>query len=555
VLAANRRWKFIAELMKSCLVLLLAIAMTSCNRASATIPNVANTSTRPLIMLPADGSLGEVNTPENIAQLSPSFDRFQPQVKILSPQPNETLQDDRVRVELQVNDLPIFKQPDLGLGPHLHLILDKNTYQPVYDLNQPIEFEHLSPGTHTLRVFASRPWHESFKNEGAYAQTTFHVLTPSGENNPDSKLPLLTYSRPVGTYGAEPIMLDFYLTNAPSHFVAQGSGETIADWRVKATVNDQSFILDRWSPIYLSGFRRGKNWVRLELIDDRGHPIANVYNDTIVLVNYDPQLKDGLAKLIQGKIDPNLAQSLVDPNYTAAKPAPVVPTPTRSPVVVPTPTPTPETPPIVVTPTPVPIASPSPTPTPSIAPEITSVPQEIAPSPPPKPAPTPSEPIALPAPTVAPEPAPVVTPSPSPISLPPAAKSIPTPEIVPSPAIKLSTPPPVPSISPIVETPKVAPSIAPSPAPEGVTPPIPAPVAAEADAKTWQTKAIEVLKVAQAKTKEFTNSIPPQAEKFGNKLKIWFNNAIDRVRAMRNAAVESTPPTPSDIPLPSSQTE
>ncbi len=91
---------------------------------------------------------------------------------------------------------------------------------------------------------------------------------------------------------------------------------------MKATVNDQSFILDRWSPIYLSGFRRGKNWVRLELIDDRGHPIANVYNDTIVLVNYDPQLQDGLAKLIQGKLDSNLAQSLVDPNYTATKPAP-----------------------------------------------------------------------------------------------------------------------------------------------------------------------------------------------------------------------------------------
>jgi hypothetical protein len=151
------------------------------------------------------------------------------------------------------------QRPRSGLGPHLHVILDNQPYQAVYDLDKPLVFEDLPPGTHTLRVFRLPPWHESFKNEGAYAQTTFHIFTKTTDNNPDPALPLLTYSRPTGSYGAEPIMLDFYLTNAPLHLVAQESADDdIADWRIRVTANGQSFVLDRWQPVYLKGFKRGK---------------------------------------------------------------------------------------------------------------------------------------------------------------------------------------------------------------------------------------------------------------------------------------------------------
>jgi hypothetical protein len=70
---------------------------------------------------------------------------------------------------------------------------------------------------------------------------------------------VLTYSRPTGSYGAEPIMLDFYLTNAPLHLVAQENpDDEIADWRIRVTVNGESFVLDRWQPVYLKGFKPGK---------------------------------------------------------------------------------------------------------------------------------------------------------------------------------------------------------------------------------------------------------------------------------------------------------
>jgi len=40
-------------------------------------------------------------------------------------------------VQLQVQDLPIFKNQELDMGPHLHVILDNQPYIAVYDLDQP----------------------------------------------------------------------------------------------------------------------------------------------------------------------------------------------------------------------------------------------------------------------------------------------------------------------------------------------------------------------------------------------------------------------------------
>lgn len=290
------------------------------------------------------GRVAEVSPPETLQELRQSLERYQPQVKILSPRPDQVLQDDRISVRLQVQDLPIFQNEEFELGPHLHVILDNQPYQAVYDTREPLVLEGLSPGTHTLRVFASRPWHESFKNEGAYAQTTFHLFTKTPENNPDPTQPLLTYSRPKGSYGAEPIMLDFYLTNAPLHLIAQENPEDeILDWRIRCTINGESFIFDRWQPIYLKGLKPGKNWVQLELLDEKGEPFPNPFNNTVRLINYEPNGKDTLSKLVRGELSADAVRGIVDPNDVPAPPAPE-PIPEPTPVPAPEPTPEPSTP-------------------------------------------------------------------------------------------------------------------------------------------------------------------------------------------------------------------
>jgi hypothetical protein len=639
--SANLKGKLVAGLLGSCLAIGLTIGMTGCERSMATTPNSSATSTINNPLATTDGPLAEVNIPISIARLAPSLEKFQPQVKIISPQPDQILTDDLVSVKLNVKDLPLFKSPELGLGNHLHVILDKQTYQGVSDLTQPLVFKNLAAGTHTLRIFASRPWHESFKNPGAYAQTTFHVLTKTAENNPDPQQPLLTYSRPTGTYGVEPIMLDYYLTNAPTHLAAQGSSEQIPDWRIRATVNDQRFIIDQWTPIYLQGFKQGKNWVRLELIDDRGNPIPNVYNDTLSIFTYDPQAKDSLTKLIKGEIDPDLARTIVDPNYPAAKsvslpapiaaPTPVIPTPIPSPAIVTPPTtvvkplPSPvviSTPQSSPTPKPVVVPSPQPSTSPSPSPIVIPTPQPIAsPSPvviaPPQPALTPSpaviapQPLPIPIPVVIVPAQPSPSPSPAPVQIPAPATVSPTPTpmagvernnpthnqpftqpqtspspappaTVPSPAAvstnqpapvvtptPLATPAPIgsstqPQANPIenrVPTPsqpknaqpnpvslepatsiRRSPAAAPTPqlTPVPSQSPISSPTPAsnpliEAPAQpAWQQKAIELVKFAGVKTREFTNTIPAKAQRFGQNVQVWAGKAIETVKSWRN---------------------
>ena len=272
-------------------------------------------------MIQPAAKIEEVSPPEVIQQLGQVLDRYRPQISISSPRPDEILPDNTVTVELQVRDLPLFSDPQLEMGPHLEIILDNQPYTTVYDLNQPLVFEDLSPGTHTLRVFASRPWHESFKNEGAYAQTTFHVFTKTQDNNPDIARPLLTYNRPVGSYGAQPILLDFYLTNAPLHLVArENPDDDILDWRIRCTVNGESFILDQWQPIYLKGFKPGKNWVQLELLDELGNPVKNNFNNAVGLITYEPNGKDTLSQLVRGELSVAEVLGIADPNYTAPMP-------------------------------------------------------------------------------------------------------------------------------------------------------------------------------------------------------------------------------------------
>ena len=590
MLRADLKWKLVTRLVGTCLAVGMTIGIVSCEQSTQT-PSELAAGSNSSALTTTDGPLSEVNVPTSIDRLVPSLAKFQPQVRILSPKPDETLTDDRVTVKLAVTDLPLFRQPELGLGNHLQVILDKQTYQDVYDLSQPLVFKNLAAGTHSLRVFASRPWHESFKNAGAYAQVSFNVLTQTAENNPDPNQPLLTYSRPTGTYGAEPIMLDYYLTNAPSA-VTQADRNSVPNWRIRATVNEQRFILDRWAPVYLQGFKPGKNWVRLELLDDRGNPIPNVYNDSVAIVTYNPQTKDTLAKLIKGEIDPNLARSLVDPNYVAIEPVPIptrsiapipapirIPDPVSAPIPIPAPIPVP-----IILHSPVVIA-PAPIVTPSPAPVV------IAPVPVAKPVPTPI--VQIPA-VIAPEPVevpkPIVKPivPPAPIPTPITCNPVPTTEIQPpipvakAPVVENPTPEVV-KTTPIIPTPQPTPAATPKPAPSVAmptvvpevimknepeidlpksTPPVqpqppqnrgaaptenqikppqissPDSLVAPTSTNTWQTQANNFRKVAGVKIRAFTNTIPSKAQRFGHNVQIWVGNAINQIQAWRAAHVD-----------------
>ncbi len=295
-------------------------------------PVLASTSSRQFSQIT---DIIEVSPPESIQKLRAKIDLYQPQVKILSPAAEQLIKDDSVSVRFEVKDLPIFKDAELGLGPHLNVLLDNQPAQEVYDLSQPIVFNNLEPGTHTIRAVATRPWSESFKNSGAFAQTTFHIFTKTEDNHPLSDRPLLTYGQPEGVFGTNTVLIDFFLSNLPA------TNSNLANWQAQVSVNGSKFHVDDWQPLYIQGLKPGKNWVQIQLTDRHDLKIENAFNDTIRIVELEENGNDTLSKLIRGDLSALDAGGIVDPHYKRPQPSvkPTSPQPSSAPTAEPIPVP------------------------------------------------------------------------------------------------------------------------------------------------------------------------------------------------------------------------
>ncbi|MGH9908829.1 MAG: hypothetical protein ACRD8U_24995, partial [Pyrinomonadaceae bacterium] len=106
-------------------------------------------------------------------------DEAKPILRILSPAEGAVITGSIVVVRIALDgDLKGYQPHQdsvTGQGNHIHIILDNEPYEAYYELDQPFELRNVVAGKHTLRVFPSRPWHESHKNEGAFQMVTFTV--------------------------------------------------------------------------------------------------------------------------------------------------------------------------------------------------------------------------------------------------------------------------------------------------------------------------------------------------------------------------------------------
>src|ERR1044072_8169343 len=294
------------------LIICAALWLGGCQTTNENANTTATTAATP----PGAQELKEVPRPAKIEQMMKDRgeqDQAKPTLKIVSPAANATIDGATVELKLDLGgDLKGYmphKDPATQKGNHIHVILYNEPYEAYYEIGQPFELRNVAAGKHTLRVFPSRPWHESYKNDGAFQMVTFTVkgggdaskptttssgqtlaspgATPAreGKDSPastagdvDATKPLLTYSRPKGEYKAEdadPIMIDFWLTGAK----LQGDG---GEYRIRYIVDDdEPRFIDKWEPIWLSGWLNGKHTVRLELLDKDGRPGENGgYNTT-----------------------------------------------------------------------------------------------------------------------------------------------------------------------------------------------------------------------------------------------------------------------------------
>jgi hypothetical protein len=300
------------------LLYLLTASLLSLAACADSSHGNANTTATTTVTPPPTQVLSIVSRPQTILDLMKARgeqDQAKPVLKIISPAAHATITGSTVAVKLELaGDLKGYmphKDPATQKGNHIHVILDNQPYEAYYDLGQPFELRNVAAGKHTLRVFPSRPWHESYKNDGAFQMVSFTVkgggdaakptttnggqtmatpaaspqathegkdMPPSTAGEVDPAKPLLTYSRPKGEYkgtDADPIMIDFWLSNAK----LKGDG---GEYRVRYIIdNDEARFIDKWEPIWLAGWTSGKHTVRLELLDKDGKPFDNGgYNTT-----------------------------------------------------------------------------------------------------------------------------------------------------------------------------------------------------------------------------------------------------------------------------------
>ncbi len=305
----------------------ISVLAAGCGAPAANNTGVNNSSTPANSSAsPAPQKLSVVERPQSVKDKMASRgeqDEAKPVLKVLEPKAGSIVESSTVKIKLEISgDLKGYMphmDPETKMGNHIHVILDNQPYEAYYDLGHEFELRNVADGEHTLRFFPSRPWHESYKNEGAFQMVRFTVKnggadsakpatvgntnqqmsnapanangqanvkpTPEGKDMQnstagavDAAKPLLTYSRPKGEYkgaDADPIMIDFWLANAK----LKGDGGT---FRVRWSVDgSEPQYIDKWEPIWLTGWAGGKHNVKLELVDDAGNVVDNGgYNST-----------------------------------------------------------------------------------------------------------------------------------------------------------------------------------------------------------------------------------------------------------------------------------
>lgn len=154
-------------------------------------------------------------------------------------------------------------------GQHIHFILNNAPYTALY---KPEHMQDLEEGTYVQLAFLSRSYHISIKTPDAYVLRKFTVGNPNEIEETDLNAPHMFYSRPKGDYtgdGAKKVVLDFFLVN--SDLSENGN-------KVKATIDDSEFTINKWAPYLIEGLDDGEHTIKLEFVDKDGKTIASPFN-------------------------------------------------------------------------------------------------------------------------------------------------------------------------------------------------------------------------------------------------------------------------------------
>ena len=84
---------------------------------------------------------------------------------------------------------------------------------------------------------------------------------------------------PADLGSGDPLLLDWLVWNAPLQNLREGDGR----WRLRLTVNGDSFLVDRQEAVWIrqSGSSTTQGSVQMELLDGLGDPITPSFNNQL----------------------------------------------------------------------------------------------------------------------------------------------------------------------------------------------------------------------------------------------------------------------------------
>jgi len=236
------------------------------------------------------GRLQEVSPPGAVQQLQAALSSHTPRLELIRPSDGALLKTGEVQVTLRIQDWPLAEDPQLGLGAHVALQIDDDP---------PLRFGHaendrlqitlpgLSPGSHRFTAYAAMPWGEAVKSQGASLQWRLDLLQQLSGTQPNQDAPWLAMVSPSDLSNGDPLLIDWLIWNAPLQNLREGDGR----WRLRISVNGDSFLVDRQEALWLKASGNGNGSVQMELLDGLGDPITPVFNNQLRATAARPGLR------------------------------------------------------------------------------------------------------------------------------------------------------------------------------------------------------------------------------------------------------------------------
>ena len=228
------------------------------------------------------GRLREVEPPGAVQQLHQALAKHHPQLSLISPLDGSQLKGGPLNLELKIEDWPLAIDSELGLGAHVAIQIDDQAAIRISERNGNrvvLELPPLSPGSHRFTAYAAYPWGEAVKTPGASLHWSVDQLRPLMGTQPKSDAPWLAVVSPAELGGGGPLLLDWLVWNAPLQNLRAGD----ARWRLRITVNDDSFVVDQQDALWLQGIdnRNGINTVQMELLNGIGESLEPMFNNQL----------------------------------------------------------------------------------------------------------------------------------------------------------------------------------------------------------------------------------------------------------------------------------